>query len=168
MHELLDDPFYKFIEDYDDAGIDYFLIENDRQYQGYASHKDAILFVMETVKKGWVQLQFNIEKATAELINPVSFLHTTDTYQIRNTGGQIPYFYAFMKPPYGSGYDKDDFDKVNNILFPNGASSLEVYEWSTDWSNYFDAGHEWWGAACWSVYDCSLNRYVVIIASSTY
>lgn len=73
----------------------------------------------------------------------------------------------FLNTPHKTGYGKVDFDKVNKVLFPNGEKSLEVYEWTTDWSNYFDDGHEWWGAACWSIYDRSLNRYVVIMASTT-
>ena len=44
---------------------------------------------------------------------------------------------------------------------------LEIYEWTTDWSDYFDAGHEWYGACCWSVYDRSMNRYVVMLVSAT-
>ena len=123
----------------------------------------------------------DIGKAKAERINPVSFLHAPNIIEKDNSGKslyncelqdamrgeQIPYWYAFWKTPYETGYGKDDFDKINNVLFPNGTESLEVYEWTTDWSNYFDDGHEWWGAACWSVYDRSLNRYVVIMASTT-
>ncbi|MBQ6594430.1 MAG: hypothetical protein IJH78_02080 [Clostridia bacterium] len=82
-------------------------------------------------------------------------------------GGQIPYWYAFWETPHTSGYGPDDFCKVNSVLFPKGTDELEVYEWSTDWANYFDAGHEWWGAACWSVYDRRMNRYAVILASTT-
>ena len=44
---------------------------------------------------------------------------------------------------------------------------LEIYEWTTDWSDYFDAGHEWYGACCWSVYDRSMDRYVVMLVSAT-
>ncbi|MBR2812719.1 MAG: hypothetical protein IKD69_15195 [Solobacterium sp.] len=82
-------------------------------------------------------------------------------------GGQIPYWYAFLETPHPSGYGPDDFRKVNSILFPKGTDGLEVYEWTTDWSSYFDEGHEWWGTACWSVYDRNMERYVVIMASAT-
>ncbi|MDO5120147.1 MAG: hypothetical protein Q4D48_08670, partial [Coriobacteriales bacterium] len=68
-------------------------------------------------------------------------------------GEQIPYWYAFWETPHRSGYGPDDFRRVNAALFPEGTDGLEVYEWTTDWSNLFDDGHEWWGAACWSVYD---------------
>ena len=82
-------------------------------------------------------------------------------------GEQIPYWYAFLEPPHASGYRPDDFRKVNLCLFPNGTDELEVYEWTTDWSDYFDDGHEWWGTACWSVFDKRMNRYIVIMASAT-
>ena len=82
-------------------------------------------------------------------------------------GEQIPYWYAFWETPHASGYGPDDFRKVNSVLFPEGTDELEVYEWTTDWSNYFDAGHEWWGTACWSVYDGRMGRYVVIMAETT-
>ena len=32
---------------------------------------------------------------------------------------------------------------------------------------YFDEGHEWWGALCLTVYDKTLDRFVVIMASAT-
>lgn len=123
----------------------------------------------------------DIGKAKAERIDPLLFLHAPDMIKKDHSGksqydcelqdamrgGQIPYWYAFGGTPHKTRYGKDDFVKINHVLFPNGAESLEVYEWTTDWSNYFDVGHEWWGAACWSVYDRSLNRYVVIMASTT-
>ncbi|MBO4314063.1 MAG: hypothetical protein J5838_07185, partial [Desulfovibrio sp.] len=64
-------------------------------------------------------------------------------------------------------YAENDFIALNEALFPDATAPLSVFEWSTDGSNYFDAGHEWWGAACWSIYDDSLDRYVVITASAT-
>ena len=84
-----------------------------------------------------------------------------------NTGGPIPYWYAFLEPPHGSGYTPEDLRLVNSALFPAGPDALEVYEWTTDWSDYFEDGHEWWGAACWSVYDKQLLRFVTLLASAT-
>lgn len=34
-------------------------------------------------------------------------------------------------------------------------------------TDYFDAGHEWYGSCCWSVYDKTLSRYVVMLVSAT-
>ena len=49
----------------------------------------------------------------------------------------------------------------------NGTDKLDIYEWTTDWSDYFDDGHEWYGACCWSIYDKSMDRYVVMLVSAT-
>lgn len=123
----------------------------------------------------------NIGRAKAKRKNPGLFLHVPNItekadgekikcdYEQLDTihSEYIPYWYAFLNTPHKSGYRSDDFHAVNDILFPNGVESLEVYEWTTDWSNYFDDGHEWWGAACWSVYDKYLNRFVVMFAATT-
>ena len=190
MRELINDPFYEQIKAYERCVIDYCLIEDDIPHQGYRSHKDALLFAMCKVIERYIDYQLKTEidynkdnlgdideepfpwnmdigKARASLIDSFLFLQTPDVLKIDGNGEKIPYWYAFLKPPHGSGYEKGDFDKVNDALFPNGAEALEVYEWTTDWSNYFVAGHEWWGTACFSVYDRSLNRYVVIMASET-
>ena len=72
-----------------------------------------------------------------------------------------------MEPVHGRKNRPEDFEKVNGVLFPGDLEELEIYEWTTDWSDYFDDGHEWYGASCWSVYDRSMNRYAVMLVSST-
>ncbi len=84
-----------------------------------------------------------------------------------NIGTTVPYWYALMEPVQGRRNKPEDFRKVNEALFPNGTDALEIYEWTTDWSDLFDAGHEWYGACCWSVYDKTLNRYAVMLVSAT-
>ena len=59
------------------------------------------------------------------------------------------------------------FRRVNRALFPHGTEHLIVLAWTTDWSDYFDEGHEWWGAGCWTVYDALAERCAVILASAT-
>lgn len=123
----------------------------------------------------------DMAKAEAHLIDAETLLHVpeilrTDYYGNRHydcpwpdplEGDQIPYWYAFWETPHTTGYGPDEFREVNSALFPKGTDELEIYEWSTDWSNYFEDGREWWGTACWSVYDKRMNRYVVIMASAT-
>ena len=123
----------------------------------------------------------DIEKAQARQIDPDALLHVPQILRANHVGQrfygcelpdplkgeQIPYWYAFWETPHPSGYGPDDFRRVNAALFQEGTDGLEVYEWNTDWSGYFDDGHEWWGAACWSVYDKRMGRYVVIMASTT-
>ena len=190
MRELLHDPFYELLEHYPRCGVEYCLIEADAPHQGYRSHKDAVLFaalkVMERDTDSQPQDEpfpwsLDMEKARARQIEVDALLHVpeivrTDRVGQRHydcelpdplMGEQIPYWYAFWETPHPSGYGPDDFRRVNAALFPEGADELEVYEWTTDWSNLFDDGHEWWGAACWSVYDSRMGRYVVMIAAET-
>ena len=84
-----------------------------------------------------------------------------------NCGTSVPYWYALMEPVHGRRNKPEDFKKVNEVLFPNGTDSLDIYEWTTDWSDYFDDGHEWYGACCWSVYDKTRNTYIVMLVSAT-
>ena len=184
MRELLNDPFYSFIEKYDRCVIDYCLIEDDTPYQGYRSHKDAVLFAMlKVIERDDEPFPWNLDigKAQAHPIDPAELLHVPEILRTNHAGQrfydcklpdslkgeQIPYWYAFLEPPHASGYGPDDFRKVNSVLFPEGTDELKIYEWTTDWSNYFDDGREWWGTACWSVYDKHMNRYIVILAEAT-
>jgi hypothetical protein len=50
---------------------------------------------------------------------------------------------------------------------PKRASHLRIHRWPTDWSSYFGAGHEWWGAFYWTVEDSENGWITVIGASST-
>ena len=200
MRELLNDPFYEMIKEYENCVIDYCLMEDDTPYQGYRSHKDAVLFAMLKVIERYIEdeirseLRFtddihdepfpwnlDIGKARARKIDPAAFLHIPKIVRMDRSGNkfydspdpdtgrgeQIPYWYAFCEPPSSLGYKPEALRRVNSVMFPKGTEELEVYEWTTDWSNYFDDGREWWGTACWSVYDRRMNRYAVIMASAT-
>ena len=177
--------------------IDYVLLKNDTVYQGAGSHDRAVLYAMLKVIERYLDEHREIEetygtghlfpwsfdfgKAKAVRISTSSFLYEpkiirrdrngTVFYDMKDPdtgkGEQIPYWYAFLEPPHTSGYTPEDFHKVNTVLFPEGTEGLEVYEWSTDWSSCFDDGHEWWGTACWSVYDPAPDRFIVLFASAT-
>ena len=84
-----------------------------------------------------------------------------------NFGTTVPYWYALMEPVHGRHNKPEDFKKVNEVLFPNGTDALDIYEWTTDWSDFFDDGHEWYGACCWTVYDKTLGRYIVMLVSAS-
>lgn len=126
----------------------------------------------------WV---YDIDKAQPSPLAPQDFFYCpnivrTDHYgnvwydaqwEHENSGTTVPYWYALMEPVYGRKNKPEDFKKVNEALFPNGTDALEIYEWTTDWSDYFDAGHEWYGACCWSIYDKIMNRYAVMLVSAT-
>lgn len=50
---------------------------------------------------------------------------------------------------------------------PKHTAHLEIRRWPTDWSNYFAAGHDWWGAFFWTIEDKKNGWLTVIAASST-
>ena len=128
-------------------------------------------------------LIYDIDKAKPTPLDPNDFFYCPNIVKIdyygnvyydiewesndENFGTTVPYWYAVMEPVHGRRNKPEDFKKVNEVLFPNGTDALDIYEWTTDWSDFFDAGHEWYGACCWSVYDKSVNRYVVMLVSAT-
>lgn len=178
MRELVHDPFYELIEKYHRCIIDYCLIQRDTISEGIHSHKNALLFAMEKMSERIRESEDDpfswsiiLENLRGTKISSSSFLYVPKTrdeiFKNEEKGVSVPYWYAFLRTPHPNGYTVDDFIKVNEVLFPEGTTDLEIYEWTTDWSDYFNDGHEWWGASCWSVYDRLLNRYIVILASTT-
>ena len=162
MRELSEDPFYTVLKEYETC-LDFFLIKSEEPYKGVESHKKALLFAMERLNEEFYDepLKYNIALAKETKTDPKEFLLET----VDKTN--FSYSYAFLNPPYGIIGFESDFKKINSMLFPSGTDALTVFEWSDDWSEYFEAGREWWGAACWSVYDAKLDRFTVILASAT-
>lgn len=88
--------------------------------------------------------------------------------RVRVSPSHMTYWWAFFEPPYGVPYSKEDFHKLNHLLFPSQfRNDLEIFSWNDDFSNYFDDGKEWWGTALWSIYDKWMSRFVIIGASLT-
>ncbi|BCM90667.1 hypothetical protein IAD21_02524 [Abditibacteriota bacterium] len=91
------------------------------------------------------------------------------------------YAYALLDPPYGLNRRTawwrrkqpllpleigTAFLRLCDALF-GARETLQIYDWPTDCSNYFEPGHEWWGSFFWTVYSPSKNWIVTIIASTT-
>ncbi|GAB5440555.1 MAG: hypothetical protein Fues2KO_09040 [Fuerstiella sp.] len=78
--------------------------------------------------------------------------------------------YVFSSPPYPIQLSAEAlgelFEKFLHFIVSGSDDSL-IYEWPTDWSNYFDAGEEWWGSFLWSISNPGSSRIVVIAASTT-
>jgi len=49
-----------------------------------------------------------------------------------------------------------------DTLFGGFRHPLEIRRWSTDWSDYFDTGHECDGSFLWSVFDPRAADYVIL------
>ena len=169
--EIINDPFFLEYKKYNRCVLDYILLES----KDNKLHKEAVLYAMNIIKKKLMEEDYEItinNNMKYEITNRDEFFqipkdYEKEKYNPKNINNKKPYWYLFLSTPHGTGYNIEDFIKMNNILFPNGKDNLEIYDWNVDWSNYFDEGLEWWGAASISIYDKALDRYVVIFASST-
>lgn len=177
--ELINDPFYETYKKYYECVIDYGILKSD-VYKGKETHKAAVIYFMKTLKEKYKKHEnsnfYYTEDLKGELIQSKDFFElpkgiddVPDRFDLINLtlDGHRLYWFLFLSPPYGTEYTSEDFIKINNILFPNGKEQLEIYDWNVDWSTYFDDGLEWWGAGCISIYDKTLDRFVIIFASST-
>ena len=159
-----DDPFHALMEEYPDCVVEYFLLPCKGRYLGYDSHREALrracerLFGPEEEGGGW---RGDPGLAVGKRIP------TEELFSSRYREGKLNYRRAFLYPPQENGYTGRDFVRVNAALFPRGTEELVAYEWTTDWSDYFDEGHEWWGALCLTVYDPRCSRFAVLLASAT-
>ncbi len=158
------DPLFEVLAAYPDLAVDYALVQSRSPHDGYRSHLRALgcacrwLFASDDEEEPW---RYDLNKAHGSLMEAASF------FTARGSVGSLTYRTAFLSPPYPQGYTERDYERVNAALFPNGTDALEVVVWNTDWSDYFDSGHEWWGTLCATVYDKTVDRTVVILASAT-
>ncbi len=156
-----DDPFYRLLQEYPDLVVVYCLVK-DVRYDGYESHRRALKAAFHRLNEAWNgEWSGEPDQATGKSIS------TEELLKKDCPNGKLSYRKAFLKPPHTNSYTGKDFDRVNASLFPSGTDGLEIYEWDTDWSDYFDDGHEWWGTLCLTVYDKNLDRFAVIMASAT-
>ena len=146
------------LDEYPDLVVEYSIVKCETGYADCESHRKALKTAFRELGEGW---KGEPDEAAGNRIS------AGELFAPIRKGGNLNYRKAFLKPPHTNRYTDRDFDRVNEVLFPKGTDKLEVYEWTTDWSDYFDDGHEWWGTLCITVYDPTLDRFVVIMASAT-
>lgn len=179
MQELLNHKAYELLRTkYQGVVLDVFILKNDGNYEGIKTHQQAVIEAFEIFNKNgtWsYPVTLDTSKMVAKKISQEEFLALPDDpyYDSRpntdhsyNLPSPLPYWFAFLEPPYSTPYTTDDFIDFNKALFPT-PSSLEVYRWSDSFSDYFEPGKEWWGTALWTAYDASTQQIVVIGASAT-
>lgn len=180
MKELKDDIFYEILNKrYDELLLDYVVLSCEEDNRGKETHKKAVIkafsILNERTRVGnnlkHPKFYVNENKMNCAQCNVKDFFYDEDSsYKdgLREMPSYMTYWWAFFEPPYGIPYTKEDFRKINSILFPiQFRNDLEIYRWNDDFSNYFNDGKEWWGNALWSVYDPWLRRFVIIGASLT-
>lgn len=177
MKEITGNIIYGLLNDrYDRVACDYVILSPDGGYRGAESHKEAVVCAIEMIGERY-GLDFRVEtdKMTAaatdaeELLKIPSdayFAERKRTDRSFTAGGPVPYWYAFLEPPHGTPYTKSDFTVFNAILIPD-RDETEIYRWNDGFSDYFDAGREWWGTGLWSIFDRKTGLFTVIGASLT-
>jgi hypothetical protein len=177
--------------------VDYVFLERPDAGPPHIRHRAAALAGMAEIDRRleqWaarnasakypIEMFFRVRWDESKLIGtPVSFptFWGTDDVEPKPIGDRawsIPnvdgYKTAFFHPPYGlyglkdSPTDQTDlFASINTYVLGADPERAEIFSWSTDWSNYFEAGHEWWGAFYWTINPADSQRMVVVAASST-
>ncbi len=176
MEELSGHVIYELLRNkYSRLALDYVILSADT-YTGMETHKNAVMKAFEIIGKrydDYYDVQVEKMEATLSDIEELLKLPDDDYYNKRTECNRgvyipdiIPYWYAFLEPPYKVQYLTGDFVEFNDILFPN-KQDVEVYRWNDDFSNYFDDGKEWWGTGLWSAYDKATRNIVIIGASIT-
>lgn len=178
MIELKEHKVYNLLRNkYKRVGIDYVILCIEEIYTGAETHKKAVIEAFKILNNRYDYIEITIETekmdCSVSSIEDLLSLPESDYYDTRPKGNRyfsiptpLTYWFAFLEPPYGVTYLKDDFISFNNILFPN-KNDTEVYRWNNTFSNYFDEGKEWWGTGLWSVYDEKTGIMVIIGASLT-
>ncbi|MDO4719906.1 MAG: hypothetical protein Q4A78_04515 [Peptostreptococcaceae bacterium] len=179
MYEIRDREFYELYRQYPRCVLDYVIIGDSGEYQGLEGHKKAVLFALsvinERIKQSGVRWSCDEGCMRAQKESVPDFFaapekpykKTLKDVALMDLPEELKYWSAFLEPPHSTGYTLADWEKINGVLFPYGREELEIYRWKEDFSDYFRAGREWWGAAMWSIWDPRMGRYVVIGASST-
>jgi len=104
--------------------------------------------------------------ALTEVMKP----HAGDVRDVREFDNR-GYAYAFSDAPDGMDIPYAVraalFFSIADELFCGFHCPLTIFQWSTNCSNYFDAGHEWWGSFFWTVEPEGADYIVSIVASTT-
>lgn len=170
---MLDDTYNKIL-------LDYVILLSEEDYKGVETHKKAVIEAFRILNTrprigNHYNLKVTVEEekmsASLSLVEELLQLPEDDYYDSRPRGNRcfsipqpIPYWFAFLEPPYDVPYQTLDFVKFNDVLFPF-KKSTEIYRWKDNFSDYFDDGKEWWGTGLWSSYDKTIKTFVVIGAS---
>ncbi len=182
------------LERYDAIGgvLDYIFIEVPTTGSPYDLHRAAALKALAVIDSPLEQialtdtsedfppnfrLRWDANKMSGKQVDFATFWGTDDiepecfgknAWSPPNIDG---YKTAFFHPPYGLGGTASQraevFEGINRHLLGEKPEQAEIFSWSTDWSNYFDAGHEWWGAFFWTIRQPGLQRFGVVGASSS-
>lgn len=161
-----DGAFYRMIARFPDNVCDYRIVNADDPraetagvfpYRGTGSHRLALEFATRDISKDGDRA-FDAKTARCRKISGKALFAPV------GSDSWLNYRKAFLCPPHGNSYTDRDFDRFNAVLFPGGAEGLEVFRWTADLPDCSDGCGDPREALCLTVYDRSLDRFVVITA----
>ena len=184
------------LERFDVAGgvLDYVFVESNNDTPPHANHRSAALAGIAEIDRRLEQwaiqrasatipierffrVRWDEAKLTGEPVSLSTFWGSDDVEPkpIGDQAWSIPtvdgYKTAFFHPPYGLRGSPDEkvglFAGINEYLLGVNPEGAEIFSWSTDWSNYFEAGREWWGTFYWTIRPVGSQLIAVVGASST-
>jgi hypothetical protein len=136
-------------------------------------HKEALTIFFSEVDD-----QCDLKSATGTKLSKnqiKSYLQTANWNK-----GEAPLFSAFISPPYGTKWTDDEglkyFEQWLSYLGWDSSDDLQILDWVGDpdvnpgrsgWSSYFQAGSEWWGIWCLTIWNPVRRTIGVLAASST-
>lgn len=108
------------------------------------ANPDEFLNILDATKLGPNDrycLKYNLEDAKSTPVDTDEFVKE--------------YTYAFTDPPYGirckANDEKQSLCSESIMRLFGELSEYTIRRWSTDWSNFFDEGNEYWGAFLWTL-----------------
>ena len=133
MRELVEDKIYEILtKTYDELLLDYVLLSFDEEYHRVESHRKAIIKAIDVfnnrvrVGNSFKHPHYYVdeEKMQCKQYGVEDFFCDSNSSwkisgntKVRTTPDYMTYWWAFMEPPYGVPYSKEDFHKINNICF---------------------------------------------------
>lgn len=129
------------------------------------------------------EYSWNLHKAKPKLLSHADIQKLIHPYITRNHGMPLALYNAFCNTPHGINYTKVEpelealFLEWIGILGLEDDETVQVFNWVDDlnlgkidnhsWSNYFDAGLEWWGAWCLTIWNPRRRTLSALVASTT-
>jgi hypothetical protein len=153
------------------------LLFADIRERWLVNHQEVIKKFPQYSASNSFQLDYDCSAAIPEVLpaEKVQSLFEDMTY----SAGAPCLFLRFSDPPYGFRKDADAkglFDQWCQILGLIPDHLPEVIDWVGDpdlepsrseWSNYFEAGKEWWGIWCLTIWNPVTRTLGVLAASAT-
>jgi hypothetical protein len=152
------------------------LLFADIREQWLSNHQEIIKKHPGVRASSFFQLEYDCSAAIAEVL-PAKQVQNLFVQAADAAGPCL--FSRFSDPPYGFRKDADAkglLDQWCQILGLIPGHFPEVIDWVGDpelepsrseWSNYFEAGKEWWGIWCLTVWNPVTRTLSVLAASAT-